>query len=294
MSEELSVNRRRLAALAALAAFWGALLVAVGVNVLIAAGIVAAVLVVAVLGFEGRHLASGIRAWARRAGARTSATGRAAGVGVAGTSRRVSAQVGRVDWAGLRGRARDRANTVADAGRRGAAAAGRVAAAGSHRIATAGGAAAAAIGAQARGLELPSIGHPQGRHEALKLNERAAAARQRGDTAAALALGEQALEIFRAIGDRHGEALTLNGIGLTQARSGDEAAAVDSYEAAVAILTELGDSHGAGRVLANLGALHRGQGHDEQARAYLHHALEQLEPGSPEHDRTAQQLRLAG
>ena len=118
--------------------------------------------------------------------------------------------------------------------------------------------------------------------------------RQQGETAEALALGEQALELFRALGDRHGEALTLNGLGLTQARSGDESGAVDSYEKAVAILSELGDSHGAGRVLANLGALHRGQGHDEQARAYLHHALEQLGPGTPEHHRTAEQLRLAG
>ena len=74
----------------------------------------------------------------------------------------------------------------------------------------------------------------------------------------------------------------------------DEAGALDSYETAVALLTELGDSHGAGRVLANMGALESGQGHDEQARAYLHDALERLEPGSVEHDRTAQQLRRAG
>ena len=85
--------------------------------------------------------------------------------------------------------------------------------------------------------------------------------------------------------------MTLNRLGLTQARIGDEAGALDSFEAAVAILTELGDSHGAGRVLANLGSLQRGQGHEEQARATWIDALERLEPGSPEHDRTAQQLR---
>jgi tetratricopeptide (TPR) repeat protein len=128
----------------------------------------------------------------------------------------------------------------------------------------------------------------------MKLNERAAACRHAGQAEEAIALGEEALEIFRVLEDRRGKALTLNGLGLAQARIGDEAGALDSLETAVALLTELGDSHGAGRVLANLGALHRGQGHDEQARAYLHDALERLDPGSVEHDRTAQQLRLAG
>ena len=283
MFHELSGNQRRLAAIGALGVFWGALLVTVGVNVLVVVGLVAAVLVVAVLGLEGRRLARGARSWAQRAGLRTSA---AAGA--------VSARTGAVDWAGLRARARRQADGIARAGRRGAVAARSGAAAGSRRVVAAGGAAAATLEAQAREIRLPQVTRPQGRHEALKLNERAAAARQRGDDEEALALGEQALEIVRALGDRHGEALTLNGIGLTQARSGDEAGAVDSYEAAVAILTELGDSHGAGRVLANLGALHRSQGHDEQAQAYLHDALERLEPGTPEHDRTAQQLRLAG
>jgi len=61
----------------------------------------------------------------------------------------------------------------------------------------------------------------------------------------------------------------------------------------VSLLTDLGDSHGAGRVLANLGALHRGQGHDAQARAAWNEALERFEPGTPEHDRMARQLRLA-
>ena len=132
------------------------------------------------------------------------------------------------------------------------------------------------------------------RAEAVRLNEQAADLRQAGRYEEALVDGEQALEIFRALGDRRSEALTLNGIGLTQARMGDEAGALDSYETAVALLSDLGDSHGAGRVLANLGALHLGQGQDEQARAVWHDALERLDPGSPEHDQTAQQLRSAG
>ncbi|MGZ8783532.1 MAG: tetratricopeptide repeat protein, partial [Gaiellaceae bacterium] len=132
-----------------------------------------------------------------------------------------------------------------------------------------------------------------GRRKARRLNEHAAALRNDGRAREALEPIEQALEIVRALGDRHGEAFTLNGLGLTQARLGDEAGALDSYEKAVALLSELGDGHGAGRVLANLGALHRGQGHEEEARATWNEALERLEPGTPEHDRTAAQLRLA-
>ena len=150
------------------------------------------------------------------------------------------------------------------------------------------GARLSAVEAQARRLR------PEpGRRDALRLSEQAAALRQEGRAGDAVQPIEEALEIFRKIGDRRGEAVTLNRLGLTQARIGDETGALDSYEAALAILTELGDSHGAGRVLANLGALHRGQGHEEQARALWTDALERLEPGSPEHDRTAQQLELA-
>lgn len=148
--------------------------------------------------------------------------------------------------------------------------------------------------AREQGRELAaSLRQRSARSEARRLNEQAAVLRQEGKIVQALEAGEQALEIFRTLGDRRGEALTLNGVGLTQARSGDEAGAIDSYETAVSLLTALGDSHGAGRVLANLGATHLGQGHDEQARAVWEDALERLEPGSPEHDRTAQRLRLA-
>jgi tetratricopeptide (TPR) repeat protein len=127
----------------------------------------------------------------------------------------------------------------------------------------------------------------------MRLSQQAAVLRAEERLSEAVEAAEQALAIFRALGDSHGAALTLNGLGLTQARMGDEAGALDSYEAAVALLTEIGDSHGAGRVLANLGALHRGQGHDAQARAAWSDALERLEPGTPEHERMAQQLRIA-
>jgi tetratricopeptide (TPR) repeat protein len=260
MTREPSDNRRRLAALAGLAILWGALLVAVGIHPLLVAAAVAIGVGVAAIALEGRR-----------------------GFVVA------SAQVGRVDWTGLRDRTRRHASGAAQVGGRGAAAAGRVV----GRAALAGSQRAVAAGRAARELQLPRP-DPTRRSAALKLNERAAACRNAGQAEEAIVLGEEALEIFQVLDDPRGKAQTLNGLGLAQARIGDEAGAVDSLETAVALLTELGDSHGAGRVLANLGALHRGQGHDEEARAYLHDALERLDPGSVEHERTEQQLRLAG
>ena len=152
-------------------------------------------------------------------------------------------------------------------------------------------------GVESRGRELAArrTARPAApdRREAMRLSQQAAVLRAEEQLTEAVEAGERALAIFRTLDDAHGAALTLNGLGLTQARMGDEAGALDSYETAVALLTEIGDSHGAGRVLANLGALHRGQGHDAAARAAWSDALERLEPGTPEHDRMAQQLRIA-
>jgi tetratricopeptide (TPR) repeat protein len=207
------------------------------------------------------------------------ARGRAADGAAARAFHAAVAPVRTVDWEGLGGSVRSRSGSALGRGRELTAAALDRAQATRRSLAA---------------QQQQQQHHPQpGRANALRLNEQAAALRQEGRLQEALEAGERALAIFRVLGDRHGQALTLNGLGLTQARLGDEPGALDSYEAAVALLTDLGDSHGAGRVLANLGALHRIQGDDEQARAVWHDALERLEPGTPEHDRTAEQLRLA-
>jgi tetratricopeptide (TPR) repeat protein len=277
MSRELSQNERRLAALAAIGLLWGALLVAIGFAVLFVVAVLGGLLLTAAAALQGRALISGLKPRLRRTR-----------VLLLGAGRTVSAGIGRIDWTGKR-----------DAAGRRAAAARRMAANSSQRALAAGGAAVAAV--ESRGQELRrELGAKRAatpaapdRREALRLNEQAAVLRSEERLGEALELSEQALAIFRALGDTHGTALTLNGLGLTQSRAGDEAGALDSYEAAVALLTELGDSHGAGRVLANLGALHRGQGHDAQARAAWNDALERFEPGTPEHDRMARQLKLA-
>ena len=209
------------------------------------------------------------------------------------TLRAGRSRIARVDWQALSHGARRRVEPAARVGKLAAATAGELAAASSKRVAAVGGAAVTALESQARTVRR-DFSDTRWQTEATRLNEQAAGLRQQGSLDRALEVAHGALEIFRALGDRRGEALTLNGIGLTRARMGDETGALDSYETAVDLLTGLGDSHSAGRVLANMGALERGQGRDEQARAYLHDALERLEPGSVEHDRTAQQLRRAG
>ena len=276
MSRELTQNERRLAALGAMGLLWGALLVTIGFTLPFVVVVVGGLLLVVTVVLQGRAIAAAFRPRAREAGGR-----------LRGATTSTSERIGRIDWAGRR----------EAAGRR-ATAARALAASSSRRALAAGGAAVASV--ESRGQELRrelgarrTVTPAAPGREAMRLNEQAAVLRSEERFAEAIELSEQALAIFRTLCDTHGMALTLNGLGLTQARIGDDAGALDSYETAVSLLTELGDSHGAGRVLANLGALHRGQGHDAQARAAWNEALERFEPGTPEYDRMARQLRLA-
>ena len=259
------------------------------------------------------------RAEARRGMDAVAARGRAADAAVLRGLHAGAARAGRIDWAGHREAVRSRAAAARSSGRAADARAVQALAAASARAPAVewgalgsavrtrtdpalrrgrDAAAAARQRTQALRRELaerregPLPAEP-GKADALRLSEQAATLRQGGRLQEALERGEEALALFRRLGDARGEALTLNGLGLTQTRLGDEAGALDSYEMAVALLTDLGDGHGAGRVLANLGALHRVQGHDEQARAAWNDALERLDPGTPEHHLTAEQLRLA-
>ncbi len=248
MSRELSRNQRRLAAIAAFGVFWGAFLVTIGFSLLLVVIVVGGLVGAAAIGLQGRRVVPALRLSASRAARRA----RAAGAATVSAFHAASSRVVRIDWQGLRLNARRRAEPAARAGRHAAATAGGLAAAGSKRVVAAGGAAVTAVESQAKTVRR-DLAESRRKSEAMRLNEQAASLRQEGTFEQALEVGQQALELFQALGDRRGEALTLNGIGLTQARMGDEAGALDSYETAVALLTELGDSHGAGRVLANMG-----------------------------------------
>ena len=263
MSAEISRNRRRLGAVAAFCVFWGAFLVTIGFPPLVVLAVLGGIVLVVAIHVEGRRTAAALRP--RFQGA--------------------TGKVSRIDWQRHAAAGRLHAQAAARAGRRAAASAGSLAATSSKRTVAVAGTAVSAV---------ESV---QGRHaaarEARRLNEQAAALRHQGKVEQAVEVGERALQLVRTVGDRRAEALTLNGIGLAQARAGDEVAALDSYETAVALLSELGDRHGAGLVLANLGALHKVQGHEDEAREAWAGALERLEPGTPEHERTAQQLKIA-
>ena len=262
-AQEPTDNRRRLAALAGLIVLWGACLVTIGFDPVLVAPVVVAGVAAAALAFEGRRIRASVSAWALD-----------------------------IHWRSLRDRFRRHAQEAARLGTQGMEAVRRALVASYRRALAA--TRAARENRLPRRSPPPTLESADGSRQARKLNEQAASSRQDGRAEEAIALGEQALQIFRSLGDQRGAALTLNGLGLAQARVGDEASAVDSYETAISLLTALGDTHSAGRVLANLGALHRGQGHDAQARACWNDALERFEPGSVEYDRTAQQLRLAG
>lgn len=286
MTPEHARTRRRLAAVAAFAAFWAAALVTIGFPVVLVAVLYLA-LVLGLFGVFGGKDA--LPVVVRHATAARS--------GIARGGRAAAGRVERIDWQPLRTRTAQAAGLAARAGRRVAATSSRAAALAAEKTAAAGSAAAATAARRAEAVKR-EVADAQARRvarsEALRLNAEAASRRHAGDLDAALEAGEQALELVRGLADRRAEALTLNGIGLTHARSGDESSAVDAYETAIAILTSLGDGHGAGRVLANLGALHLDLGDEDAAKRRWTDALERLEPGSPEHERTAEQLRLAG
>lgn len=86
------------------------------------------------------------------------------------------------------------------------------------------------------------------------------------------------------------EALVSNSHGIALAKAGKHAEAIDAFDTALALLADTGDRHHEGQVLANLGTVHRRIGGAEAARFCWTRALERLEPGTRESQRTAELL----
>lgn len=86
------------------------------------------------------------------------------------------------------------------------------------------------------------------------------------------------------------QALASNSQGIALAKAGKPAEAIDAFDAALALLADTGDRHHEGRVLVNLGVVHHHVGGDEAAHFCWNKALERLEPGTPESERTAELL----
>jgi tetratricopeptide (TPR) repeat protein len=85
-------------------------------------------------------------------------------------------------------------------------------------------------------------------------------------------------------------ALVSNSQGIALAKAGKPAEAIDAFDAALSLLADTDDRHHEGQVLVNLGVVHRQVGGDEAARFCWTKALERLEPGTPESERTAELL----
>jgi tetratricopeptide (TPR) repeat protein len=128
---------------------------------------------------------------------------------------------------------------------------------------------------------------------ALRLNERGARLRRRGNADEAADKHRTALAIARELGDREAEAMTLNNLALALAQGGDEDAALQHFEQALTVLRQLGDEEREGQVIANLSLVHRRQGRSEEAVNLLNAALDKLPPESPAYRQIEEQLRRA-
>ena len=80
-----------------------------------------------------------------------------------------------------------------------------------------------------------------------------------GDAARGEELREEALALFRALGDAGQVAETLWALGISAQYRGDQARATELYEESLALRQSRGDERGAAQVLSTLGqvALHR-------------------------------------
>jgi non-specific serine/threonine protein kinase len=98
-------------------------------------------------------------------------------------------------------------------------------------------------------------------------------ARRRGDYATARAHYEEALTIFRDLGDRYGESGSLHGLGWVASEQGDLPLARDHYQQALAISEGLGDKAGVGSALNNLAGLLAREGETSEALALWERSL---------------------
>ncbi|HEU0184329.1 MAG TPA: CHAT domain-containing protein [Blastocatellia bacterium] len=91
---------------------------------------------------------------------------------------------------------------------------------------------------------------------------------------------EEALPLWRKIGDRFQEAQTLDNIGYLFWLFGGSAKGIEYYNQALAIRQEIKDSHGEGETLNNMAAAYSALGKKELALEYYNRALPLRPPGA--------------
>ncbi|WP_051340260.1 tetratricopeptide repeat protein, partial [Planktothrix agardhii] len=92
----------------------------------------------------------------------------------------------------------------------------------------------------------------------------------------ALQSWQQALLIYREIGDRGGESNALGNLGSAYDSFGQYQQAINYYQQALTISREIGNRQGEGFALGNLGVAYNSLGHYEEAISYHQQALEIL------------------
>jgi|SRR5579871_57973 len=113
----------------------------------------------------------------------------------------------------------------------------------------------------------------QTRARAKALNGAGNLAWRQGDFAAARALYEESLAIYRELGNKSGIAASLGNLGNVAKEQGDYAAARALYEESLAIRRELGDKLGIAISLLNLGNVAKDRGDYAAARALYEESL---------------------
>ncbi len=109
--------------------------------------------------------------------------------------------------------------------------------------------------------------------EAEKLYEEATQQYSDGHYREAIQTYQQALVIYRNIGDRSGEGATLHKIGATYDRLGEYIKALNFYQQALAIRKKIGDKAGTSSTLNSMGAIYHQQGNYNQALKFYQQAL---------------------
>lgn len=84
---------------------------------------------------------------------------------------------------------------------------------------------------------------------------------------------EQALDLYRAAGDRGGQANALNNIAVARTALGDHAAAISLCRQAMSVYEELGDQLATGMAWDSLGAAYQHAGDHRQAEACCRQAI---------------------
>ncbi|MEG4391340.1 tetratricopeptide repeat protein [Microcoleus sp. BROC3] len=105
--------------------------------------------------------------------------------------------------------------------------------------------------------------------EGLQLYQQGTAETKRG----AIVKFEEALKLFRAVGDRGGEATTLNNIGLVYSELGEKQKALEYYSQSLPLFRAVGDRGGEATTLNNIGLVYSELGEKQKALEYYSQSL---------------------